>query len=154
MSFQQSIIMFRISTTFIELSSKFFFRYFRHLFDFRFIFFDFLQLFVDYTNVDWINDKNIRYFIFDYIFNFENVVINWFLKRQIIIALSICEIEYMNQCYDFYLSTFDIIHVISHVLSSIIDLQTSIIRNFVFFFHFKVLNLKFLVIKFWFHNHY
>ena len=73
------------------------FRYFRHSLDFRFIFFDFLQSFVDYTNVNWIDDKNIRRFIFDYIFNLENVVINWFSKRQITIALSICEIEYMSQ---------------------------------------------------------
>ena len=73
------------------------FRYFRHSLDLRFIFFDFLQSLVDYTNVDWVDDKNTRRFIFDYIFNFESAVINWSSKRQVTVALSTCEIEYMNQ---------------------------------------------------------
>ena len=73
------------------------FRYLKNTLHFRFIFFDSLKFLIDWTNVDWINNKNIRRFIFDYVFNFDNTIIIWFFKRQFTIALSICEIEYMNQ---------------------------------------------------------
>ena len=73
------------------------FRYFRHILNFRFTFIDILQLLKNYIDVDWIDNHNIRRSIFDYVFNLKNVVINWFSKRQFIVTLSTCEIEYMNQ---------------------------------------------------------
>ena len=73
------------------------FRYFRHILNFRFTFIDILQSLKSYIDVNWAKNHNIRCSIFDYVFNLKNVVINWFSKRQFIVTLSTCEIEYMNQ---------------------------------------------------------
>ena len=73
------------------------FRYLKNTLYFRFIFFDSLKFLIDWTNVDWTNNKNTRRFIFDYVFNFDNAIIIWFFKRQFTIVLSIYEIEYINQ---------------------------------------------------------
>ena len=56
-----------------------------------------MKFLINWTNADWTSDKNTRRFIFDYVFNFDNAIIIWFFKRQFIIALSIYEIEYINQ---------------------------------------------------------
>ena len=73
------------------------FRYLKNTLHFRLIFSNFLRFLADWIDVDWINDKNIRRSIFDYVFNFDNAIIIWFFKRQFTIALSTCEIEYMSQ---------------------------------------------------------
>ena len=73
------------------------FRYLKNTLHFRFIFFNSLKFLIDWIDVNWTNNKNIRRFIFDYVFNFDNAIIIWFFKRQFTIALSICEIEYINQ---------------------------------------------------------
>ena len=73
------------------------FRYLKNTLHFRLIFLNFLRFLIDWIDVDWINNKNIRRLIFDYVFNFENAIIIWFFKRQFTIALSIYEIKYMNQ---------------------------------------------------------
>ena len=73
------------------------FKYLRHFLDLFFIFFEFLRSLTDYIDVDWIDDKKIRRSISDYIFNLDSKVINWSFKRQVIVALSICEVEYMSQ---------------------------------------------------------
>ena len=72
------------------------FRYLKNTLHFRFIFFDSLKFLIDWIDVNWTNDKNIRRFVFDYVFNFDNAIIIWFFKRQFTIVLSIYEIEYMN----------------------------------------------------------
>ena len=51
------------------------FRYLKSTLHFRFIFFDLLKFLIDWTNVDWTNNKNTRRFIFDYVFNFDNATI-------------------------------------------------------------------------------
>ena len=51
----------------------------------------------DYIDVDWIDDYDIRKFISKYVFNLKNDAINWFFKRQSIVTLSTCKIEYINQ---------------------------------------------------------
>ena len=73
------------------------FKYFRHFLDLFFIFFELFRSLTNYIDVDWIDDKKTRRSIFDYIFNLDSKVINWSFKRQVIVALSICEVEYMNQ---------------------------------------------------------
>ena len=73
------------------------FRYFRNFIDLCLIYRKSLQSFFEYNDVDWAEDVKIRRFIFDYIFNLNNDVINWFFKRQKIVVLSICEIEYRVQ---------------------------------------------------------
>ena len=73
------------------------FRYLKNTLYFRLIFSNFLRFLIDWIDVDWIDNKNIRRSIFDYIFNFENAIIIWFFKRQFTIVLSIYKIEYINQ---------------------------------------------------------
>ena len=73
------------------------FRYLKSTLHFRLIFSNFLRFLIDWIDVDWIDNKNIRRSIFDYIFNFENAIIIWFFKRQFTIALSIYKIKYINQ---------------------------------------------------------
>jgi hypothetical protein len=51
----------------------------------------------DYTNSNWANDQDIKRFIFEYVFNVSNEIINWFSKRQLIVTLFICEVEYTKQ---------------------------------------------------------
>ena len=57
------------------------FRYLKDTLHLRFIFFDLLKFLINWTNVDWANDKNTRRFIFDYVFNLDNAIIIWFFKR-------------------------------------------------------------------------
>ena len=73
------------------------FRYLKNILHFRFTFFDSLRFLASWIDANWVDDKDIRRFIFDYIFNFDNAIIIWFFKRQLTIALSTCEIKYMNQ---------------------------------------------------------
>jgi hypothetical protein len=56
-----------------------------------------LKFLKSYTNSNWIEDQNIRRLISKYVFNVDNDVINWFSKRQFIVTLFICEIEYTKQ---------------------------------------------------------
>ena len=72
------------------------FRYLKNTLHLRLTFTNSLKFFVDYIDADWTDDKNTRRFIFDYVFNFDNEVIIWFFKRQFTIALSICEVEYID----------------------------------------------------------
>ena len=57
------------------------FRYLKNTLHFRLIFSNFLRFLIDWIDVDWIDNKNIRRLIFDYVFNFENAIIIWFFKR-------------------------------------------------------------------------
>jgi hypothetical protein len=50
-----------------------------------------------YTNFDWIDDQNIRRLISSYVFNINNEIISWSSKRQSIVILFICEVEYIDQ---------------------------------------------------------
>ena len=73
------------------------FRYIRKTFDFRLIFNEALKSFAEYIDVDWKENRNTRRFTFEYVFNVKSEVINWLFKRQSIVILSTCEVEYMNQ---------------------------------------------------------
>jgi hypothetical protein len=50
-----------------------------------------------YTNSNWAKNQDIRRLISEYVFNVDSDVINWFSKRQFIVTLFICEIEYTKQ---------------------------------------------------------
>jgi hypothetical protein len=50
-----------------------------------------------YTNSNWAENQDIKRSILEYVFNVDNDVINWFFKRQFIVTLFICEIEYTKQ---------------------------------------------------------
>jgi hypothetical protein len=50
-----------------------------------------------YTNSNWAEDQDIRRSIWEYAFNVNNEVLNWFSKRKSIVTLFICEIEYTEQ---------------------------------------------------------
>ncbi len=50
-----------------------------------------------YTNSNWTENQDIRRSISEYAFNVDNDVISWFSKRQLIVTLFICEIEYTRQ---------------------------------------------------------
>jgi hypothetical protein len=50
-----------------------------------------------YTNSNWAENQNIRRSISKYAFNVDSEIINWFSKRQSIVTLFICEIEYTKQ---------------------------------------------------------
>ncbi len=56
-----------------------------------------LKFLKNYTNSNWAKDQDIRRSISEYAFNVDSDVINWFSKRQFIVTLSICEIEYTRQ---------------------------------------------------------
>ena len=73
------------------------FRYLKDILYLCFTFFDSLRFLMNWIDADWVGDKNTCRFISGYIFNFDSAVIIWFFKRQFMVALSICEIEYMNQ---------------------------------------------------------
>jgi hypothetical protein len=73
------------------------FRYLRKTYQMKLIFRETLKLLKSYTNSNWAEDQNIKRFIFEYVFNVSNDVINWFSKRQFIVTLSICEIKYTKQ---------------------------------------------------------
>ncbi len=51
----------------------------------------------NYTNSNWAENQDIKRSISEYAFNIDNDVINWFSKRQFIVTLFICEIEYTRQ---------------------------------------------------------
>jgi hypothetical protein len=50
-----------------------------------------------YTNSNWAKDQDIKRSISEYAFNVNSEIINWFSKRQLIVMLFICEIEYTKQ---------------------------------------------------------
>jgi hypothetical protein len=56
-----------------------------------------LKFLKNYTNSNWAKDQDIRRSISEYVFNVNNEIINWFSKRQFIVTLYICEIEYAKQ---------------------------------------------------------
>jgi hypothetical protein len=73
------------------------FRYLRKTFQMKLIFREALKSLKNYTNSNWTKNQNIKRFIFEYAFNVSNEIINWFSKRQSIVTLFICEIEYTKQ---------------------------------------------------------
>ena len=73
------------------------FCYIRKTLNFRLIFNEALEFFIEYTDVDWKKNKSTRRSTFEYIFNVKSEIINWSFKRQSIVILSICKTEYMSQ---------------------------------------------------------
>jgi hypothetical protein len=73
------------------------FRYLRETYQMKLMFREALRSLEDYTNSKWTKDQNIRRSISKYVFNVNNEIINWFSKRQSIVTLFICEIEYTKQ---------------------------------------------------------
>jgi hypothetical protein len=73
------------------------FRYLRRTHQMKLIFREILKSLNDYTNLNWAEDQNIKWLISKYIFNVNNEIINKFSKRQLIVTLFICEIEYTKQ---------------------------------------------------------
>ena len=105
------------------------FRYLRNTFNFRLIFVEKLISLINYIDVDWVDDRNTRRSIFEYVFNIESEIINWFFKRQFIVTLSTCEIEYMNQI--------QIVKKIIWLFELLNELQRSN-KNFKFFVVYKI----------------
>jgi hypothetical protein len=73
------------------------FRDLRKTYQMKLIFREALKSLKNYTNSNWTKDQDIKRFIFEYIFNVNNEIINWFSKRQSIVTLFICEVEYTRQ---------------------------------------------------------
>jgi hypothetical protein len=73
------------------------FRYLQETYQLKLMFREALKSLKSYTNSNWIEDQDIRRLISEYVFNVDNDVINWFSKRQFIVTLFICEIEYTRQ---------------------------------------------------------
>jgi hypothetical protein len=73
------------------------FRYLRKTHQMKLMFRETLKFLKSYTNSNWAEDQNIRRSISEYAFNVDSDVISWFSKRQFIVTLSICEIEYTKQ---------------------------------------------------------
>jgi hypothetical protein len=73
------------------------FRYLRKTYQMKLMFRKALRFLKDYTNSNWTENQNIKRSISEYTFNVNNEIINWFSKRQSIVTLSICEIEYTEQ---------------------------------------------------------
>jgi hypothetical protein len=73
------------------------FRYLRKTRQMKLMFREALKSLKNYTNSNWAEDQDIRRSISEYAFNVDSDVISWFSKRQLIVTLSICEIEYTRQ---------------------------------------------------------
>jgi hypothetical protein len=73
------------------------FRYLRKTYQMKLMFRETLKLLKNYTNSNWAKNQDIRRSISEYAFNVNSEIINWFSKRQFIVTLSICEIEYTEQ---------------------------------------------------------
>jgi hypothetical protein len=70
------------------------FRYLRKTYQMKLMCREALKSLKDYTNSNWTKNQNIRRLISEYAFNVNSEIISWFSKRQSIVTLSICEIEY------------------------------------------------------------
>jgi hypothetical protein len=73
------------------------FRYLRETHQMKLMFRETLKFLKSYTNSNWTKNQDIRRSISEYAFNVDNDVISWFSKRQFIVTLFICEIEYTKQ---------------------------------------------------------
>ncbi len=73
------------------------FRYLRKIYQMKLMFREALKSLESYTNSNWAEDQDIRRSISEYAFNVDNEIISWFSKRQSIVTLFICEIEYTKQ---------------------------------------------------------
>jgi hypothetical protein len=73
------------------------FRYLRKTHQMKLMFREALKFLKSYTNSNWAENQDIKRSISEYAFNVDNDVINWFSKRQFIVTLFICEIEYTKQ---------------------------------------------------------
>jgi hypothetical protein len=73
------------------------FRYLRKTHQMKLMFRKALKSLENYTNSNWTKDQDIKRSISKYVFNVDSDVISWFSKRQLIVTLSICEIEYTKQ---------------------------------------------------------
>ena len=72
------------------------FRYLRGTIHYELVYKGSLQALIEYIDFDWTDDSTRRS-IFDYLFNVDNDVISWSSKRQVIVALFTCEVEYIDQ---------------------------------------------------------
>jgi hypothetical protein len=72
-------------------------RYLRETHQMKLMFRETLKFLKNYTNSNWAENQDIRRSISEYVFNVESDVISWFSKRQLIVTLFICEIEYTKQ---------------------------------------------------------
>ena len=76
-------------------------RYVSNIINKRLVFDDFSNILDDlvrYIDFDFVDSKTNRKPIEDYVFKLANVAINHCFKLQIIVALSICEVEYVVMC--------------------------------------------------------
>ena len=72
------------------------FRYLRVTINWHLIYQGSLKNFINYIDSDWADDYDIRKSISKYIYNLRSEAISWSFKRQIIVALFIYEIEYID----------------------------------------------------------
>jgi hypothetical protein len=73
------------------------FRYLRETYQIKLMFREALKSLKSYTNSNWTENQDIRRSISEYAFNVNSEIISWFSKRQFIVTLFICEIEYTEQ---------------------------------------------------------
>jgi hypothetical protein len=73
------------------------FRYLRETHQMKLMFRETIKSLKNYTNSNWAKNQDIKRSTSRYVFNINNNVINWFSKRQLIVTLFICEIEYTRQ---------------------------------------------------------
>jgi hypothetical protein len=73
------------------------FRYIRKTYQIKLMFRETLKSLKNYTNSNWTKNQDIKRLISEYAFNVNSEIINWFSKRQSIVTLFICEIEYTKQ---------------------------------------------------------
>jgi hypothetical protein len=73
------------------------FCYLRKTYQMKLMFCEALKFLKSYTNSNWAEDQDIKRLISKYAFNVNSEIISWFSKRQFIVTLSICEIEYTEQ---------------------------------------------------------
>ena len=72
------------------------FRYFRGIVHYELVYKGSLEDLIDYTDSNWADDSTRRS-TSGYLFNLNSDAISWFSKRQVIVALFTCEVEYIGQ---------------------------------------------------------
>jgi hypothetical protein len=73
------------------------FRYLRETYQMKLMFRETIKLLKNYTISNWTENQDIKRSISEYTLNVNSEIINWFSKRQLIVTLFICEIEYTKQ---------------------------------------------------------
>ena len=94
------LMIFRYIVNFIDVYHfmiKRIFKYLRVTINWHLIYQNSLKDFINYIDFNWADDYDTHKLTLKYVYNLKNETISWSFKRQIIVALFIYKIEYIDQ---------------------------------------------------------